>query len=710
MKATVIVCLCAFLAGSQAVQTRVSPITRVVNLLKSLSDQIEKDGKIEEDLYEGFVCWGKSVIEQKTASNSEASTRIDALATYIADLAGGKVELTSEREDLIKDVATLQAGLDQSKAMREKEAKDFDSAEDEMKKAIAAMGSAIKVMNEATKDNKKGALLAYRTQLNGGMEALEAESASLNAAVDLGERFLTKSDSSFLRHVLTGDVPAAAPNDKLLRSKATFKMAYKTRSGKIQGVLAKLKATFVKNLDDATKKENAALATYTKLTKSKTSALKKLTDAQSSMSVEGGARGKANANADEEKKALEKQVTDDSKFIKQTEDSLATKKTEWEERSKLRQGELDAISKAIGILYSDDARDNFKKSYSSQEGFFLQEASSTTAAALGRTVTVLKNVARRTGDKRMALLADLVAAAPKNEKGEFKKFKPVLAAIDKMLVTLKNDEKTDLQTKETCESERMENTRDALLLGRAMDDQTDAIRKLKSEMEELSAEMKKLLADKSDVNDELTAATKNRKAENDAWKTTDSEDTLAASTVKDAQKVLKDYYSTAFKSLVQVNKAVAPTVVDGEAPPPPAATWDSGYGGKKGESTGIISILEMVHADILKDQEKAKTEEGESLSDYNKFKKSAEDKMKALQKEHDTKEGQHGEKEKKKVETIKARSGKKTQWDTEMKLLEDNENECEYYAVNFKLRASNRALEVDGLNNAKAILQGGSFK
>jgi len=88
----------------------------VVELLKGLSKQVEKEGKAEEDLFESFVCWGKSVIAQKTDSNSAAQSRIDSLTTYIADLGAGKIELTTERVDLEKEIAGMSADLEQAKA------------------------------------------------------------------------------------------------------------------------------------------------------------------------------------------------------------------------------------------------------------------------------------------------------------------------------------------------------------------------------------------------------------------------------------------------------------------------------------------------------------------------------------------------------------------------------------------------------------------
>merc|ERR1719272_2316716 len=43
------------------------------------------------------MCWGKSIINQKTASNAAASARIDELKDYIADLDSGRIELISRK-------------------------------------------------------------------------------------------------------------------------------------------------------------------------------------------------------------------------------------------------------------------------------------------------------------------------------------------------------------------------------------------------------------------------------------------------------------------------------------------------------------------------------------------------------------------------------------------------------------------------------------
>merc|ERR1719316_513703 len=137
-----------------------------------------------------------------------------------------------------------------------------------MTKTIAALKSAIDTLEAATKDHKEGVLLAVRARLqgaakNGGMAALAQHQASLKHAVELGERYLAKSDATFLKRILLGDVPTV--DWKKLNRKATFKMAYKARSFKIQDVLKKMHQTFTINLNEAQAKEAKAQADYDKL-------------------------------------------------------------------------------------------------------------------------------------------------------------------------------------------------------------------------------------------------------------------------------------------------------------------------------------------------------------------------------------------------------------------------------------------------------------
>merc|ERR1719174_3282675 len=134
-----------------------------------------------------------------------------------------------------------------------------------MKKAISALEKAIDTMKEATAGHEEGEFLALGARLgeNQGFAQRTETAKMLEKAVNLGEQFLTKADALFLRRVLTGDVPDV--DWKKLNRKATFKMKYKMRSGKIQDLLAKLHSTFKSNLKDAQDKEAKTQKEYDEL-------------------------------------------------------------------------------------------------------------------------------------------------------------------------------------------------------------------------------------------------------------------------------------------------------------------------------------------------------------------------------------------------------------------------------------------------------------
>merc|ERR1740130_2397697 len=691
-----------------SISAALSPVTRVVELLKGLSAQTEKEGKIEEGLYEDYVCWGKSIINQKTASNAAAESRIDELETYIADLDSGRIELTSERSDLEKDIGELMADMESATALRKKEHADFLEAEDEMDKAINALKSAIDTLNAATKDHKKGVLLAVRARLhgaaqNGGMAELARHQASLKQAVGLGERFLAKADATFLKRVLLGDVPKV--DWKKLNRKATFKMAYKARSFKIQGVLKKMHQTFSINLKDARDTEADAKSAYDKLTASKQGQLDAARDALNKMESENGAKGMSRQDSVDEVKALKKQVQDDTKFIGQTEKALAAKKASWKVRSDLRSGEIAAISKAIYVLHNDDARDLMKKSFASQA--FLQVAQTSHKVMTQRresAFVALQDAARRSGDQRLLSVASLMRGPSVKTK-----FDPIIKAIEKMVKQLQDEENVDLETKQTCEKDRMADTRDAILASRDIDEMTDQITKLTEEIAQCAKTIEELVAEHKKAKEALAKAQRMRDDENRAWKVTDADDKAAAETVLSARDVLEGFYKENNLGLVQKTKQPVCGMAGGDAPPPPPPTWEGGYGGKTGESQGIVAIMEMVYEDIVKDRGDAKADEESAEDEFQGFKGDAKEKIRFLGEEKEATEKRLGQAETDKTTEEKSRATQKGALNTVLEKINSINPNCEYYEVNYPMRTQNRQIEIDGLNKAKAILQGGVF-
>jgi chromosome segregation ATPase len=307
----------------------------------------------------------------------------------------------------------------------------------------------------------------------------------------------------------------------------------------------------------------------------------KTEDALSSMEAETGARGMAKEESQTELDALTKQVEADKKFIENTIKDLANKKEEWKDRSELRTGELAAVSKAIEILYSDDARDLFKKSFSSQGLFFLQMDATTTRRI--RAADVIRRTSSKSHDRRLTALAFRLAGRAGGH------FDEVTKSIEEMVKNLKKEEASDKEIKETCEKDRMEDMRKAVMTSRTIDEHSDAIMKLEAEIEQINAEIKEKQEQIASIEKEVEEATKNRAEEKAEFVQSQKDDEAAGKLVKMAQGVLEDFYKESGLMLVQRRKMEP--VVAGEAPPPPPATWDSPYGGKTGESSGIVAML-----------------------------------------------------------------------------------------------------------------------
>jgi len=677
-----------------------SPISRVVELLNGLAETAEKEGKKEEDLYESYVCWAKTVIDTKTQTNVEATTKIDELNAYIADLESGRIELTTERVDLEKEIKDLNQEMEAMTNQREQEHEDFEAAKEEMEATVTALDSAISVMAEATGEHTEGTFMQAKEAETAGFAARTKESQALTRAVELGHKFLSKGDSIFFQRLLTGEVPKA--DWKKLNRKADFKMKYKARSFHIQDVLKKMKETFAQNLEDAEANEQKALDDYTELKASKSDQLATAEEALNKMDGENGAKAMGKEDAETERDALTTQRTNDENYITATATDLATKKGEWKDRQLLRSGEIEAINKAISILHSDDARDLFKSSHKSQ-GFFLQVKESSKSFSAG---AILAGAAKRSGDKRMAALAESLQT-PNESMATGSHFDEVIAAIDDMITTLKSEEDIDLENKEACEKDRADDTRTAIKAGRTMDERSDTIDALTNDIAEIVKTIAENEAEIKSINEEISKATGLRGDENAAWVAANRDDGAAAELVNRAKGVLSDFYSD--NGLVFMQKKKMEPVVAGEAPPPPPSTWEAPYGGKTGESQGIVAILEMIHDDIIKDQTKGKADEDKAEETFQAFKSNSESQVSTLESANTDLEDTKGTKEDD-ISTAKEQRGSKhDELNAVIEKINDAAPSCVYNTINYPVRLENRQIEIDGLIKAKAILQGGEF-
>merc|ERR1719215_2442917 len=156
-------------------------------------------------------------------------------------------------------------------------------------------------------------------------------------------------------------------------------------------------------------------------------------------------------------------------------------------------------------------------------------------------------------------------------------------------------------------------------------------------------------------------------------------------------------------SLVQVNAHQ-----QREAPAPPPATWDA-YSKKSGESTGVISMIDLLMADLEKELTEATTEEKDAQADYEQLMKDAADKRTTDSKSLSEKQGAKADTEAALNDHNEAlAAGVKELMATE-KYISSLHAECDWLIQYFDVRKEARAGEVDSLKKAKAVLSGADY-
>merc|ERR1719281_2108562 len=124
------------------------PVTKVINLLKDMLKQLEKEAEEDEDIYDKMACWCETNDKDKTKAIADAESKIEDLTSQIEELSAASARLNTEIKNLEKEVEANQKALDQATAIRTKELAEFNEEEKDMLQSISALKSAIVVLSK----------------------------------------------------------------------------------------------------------------------------------------------------------------------------------------------------------------------------------------------------------------------------------------------------------------------------------------------------------------------------------------------------------------------------------------------------------------------------------------------------------------------------------------------------------------------------------
>jgi chromosome segregation ATPase len=675
-------------AARDGLRLTVNPIRRVVTMLQQMTNKIEAEGKKEKALFDKFMCYCDTGVADLEKAIAAAETKIPQLENDIKALDEALGGLASDVEKAKADRAEAKEAIATATALREKEAAVFAKESGDFKTNIAAMKKATELISS-------------------GME---------------GGAFLQTSQGALLKK-LSIDIDMSSADRDVLTSflSGTQRSEYAPKSGEIVGILKQMTDTMEGDLADITATEETALANFDALVKAKTQQIEALTKEIEDKLSRIGNDGVKLSEMKEDLEDTTETLAEDKQFLAELEKGCATKQGEWDARCKTRTEELLALADTIKILNDDDALELFKKTLPSPA---LLEVKVTSKEVRSQAAAALAS--KKHKDFRL----DLISLAMKGGKVSMDK---VIKMIDDMVALLGKEQVDDDAKKEECEKlidEQEDHMKelDVVLsdLEKDKDETTEELATTKDEIKALSDGIE-------DLDKQVATATENRKEEHEDYTVALAANTAAVELIGFAKNRMNKFYNPKMykappkrvlseeeRITLNMGGTLAPTAAPGGiagtgialaqkgAPPPPPETWGA-YSKKSEESNGVLTMMDMLIADLEKEITEMEFEEKDSQAEYEQF--IEDSKAKRVQ---DSKSLADKESNKAEAEDHLEKLGEQIL--TKMKehmavqdTLKQTHAECDWLLQNFDTRKEARAGEVESLKKAKAVLSGADF-
>jgi len=699
--------LCSWSCAALTLQTEANPIRKVVTLLQDMQKEIEAEGEKEKGLYDKFMCYCDGNTDGMSKSAEEAAQRITELKSKLEAEKSEKAQLDQELMQHKQDREMAKADLAQATEIREKEHKEYVEFSTEQKSNLDAMTGAIAAL-------EKGMGKAF---LQGGSAGRLIKVVQASSSVDDYERssvmaFLSGKQNPF------GD--------------------YSSQSGEIVGILKAMKDEMDKDLNGAVSAEEEAAKGFAELAAAKKAQIAAAGEAIEAKTKRSGELAVSVVTTADDIEDTTAELNDTQAFLANLASQCATKKKEWDERSKIRTEEVAAISEAIKILNDDDALDLFKKTLSlSQETHkfgFLQKKSSVSVAARARDV--LSSLMQKNSPHKQQL--ELIEFGLKAKKVDFTK---VISMIDGMVLVLKEEQKNDDAQKAFCDKDmaakedEKKDTESAISTSEAFIEETTAA------SEETAEEIAALQKDIKALDKAVAEATEQRKEEHSDFLQFQTENNAALQLIEKAKNRLYKFYRPNLykeapkQELTDEEKILAasgrsdmiateaPVMIAGTtqtvfvqfrahvrkaAPPPPPDTWGA-YQKKDGKSNGVIALMDMLMKELQGDVTEATHDEETSQKDYERLMSDSQASRAQNVESITDKEGAKADMDVKVEQTKQQKASQETELGNVKQYILQLHASCDFLVENFDLRKAARTNELESLANAKSVLSGADF-
>eukprot|EP00927_Polykrikos_kofoidii_P011130 TRINITY_DN1469_c0_g1_i1.p1 TRINITY_DN1469_c0_g1~~TRINITY_DN1469_c0_g1_i1.p1 ORF type:complete len:404 (-),score=111.48 TRINITY_DN1469_c0_g1_i1:95-1219(-) len=364
---------------------------------------------------------------------------------------------------------------------------------------------------------------------------------------------------------------------------------------------------------------------------------------------------------------------------------------EWEERSKTRQTEMEAVSKALAVLSGDDAHDLFTRTFNPT---FIQASSESGSSQdqRSRASGLLSEAAQQLHSPRLAALAMQV---------RLDAFTRVKKAIDDMIAQLSVEKADEIKHKDFCVDEFNKNQLQTEKKERKKEDLIAQIDDLEATISKLTTDIESLKAQIREMQVQMKRAGEDRESQNKEFQTTVADQRETQKLLQAALSILGEFYGKAKAASLAQEKQ------EPVGPPPPAG-FESYE--KNAASGGVMSLIQQIISDAKAMQAEAIRSEEDAQKAYEDFVKETNASIEAKSKEIVNKAELKGRAETDLVEANQAKDATMLELEQLSNYNAELHQSCDFVMKNFDLRQTARDEEVEALKQAKAILSGANFE
>jgi len=665
MKVSVVVLLLC-LGAAHAV----TPVQKVIEMLTSMKAKGAQEKHEEQVQFAAYKQFCDDTSAEKTRAIKEAGEQIDMLTAEIEKLSSDAARLAKEIAGHDADIAAWTGDIKAATEVRGFEKADYKALHEDYSESVDALQRAIQVLKAQAYDRKQAMSLSQVARLK-DMTMIPVEAKKAIAA------FLAEDPDE-----PADELDVAAPEAN----------AYEFQSSHIVEILEKLLDKFVDERTDLEKAEMNAQHAFDMLKEDLTAEIGQATQDRSS-------KTEFRAQALQSKADSEGQLTDTSNTKKEDEKYLADltatckrKAGDFESRQQLRTEELDAISKAIEILSSEEVSGHAEKylpSLIAQKkvaSALAQVRGSFYGSQQSRAATFLQDRAAKLNSRVLSALAVRVADDP---------FEKVKKMIKDLIVRLMEEANEEAEHKGWCDTELATNEQTRKEKTAAVEGLHATIDELDASIAQLTQEITELTAQVADLEKAMAEATDLRQKEKAKNELTISDAKEAQTAVAQALTILREFYE----------KAGDATALMQQQPVAPAI-FDSPYKGMQAENGGVVGMLEVIQSDFARLEADTSAAEVAAQKEYDEFMTDSQVDKASKNKDIEHKTAKKQDQSQALILKKEDLAGTQKELDAALAYYDKLKPSCVDAGVSYDDRVARRKEEIESLKEALRILNG----